>query len=65
MVYAELIPESERSCRIADCNRSEQVKQIVVHGCTESGLEASVAISVEPFRLPAPELSGEPVMKKE
>ena len=47
-VYVELIPETEHSCRIENRNHSEQEKQLVVHACTESGLEAAVAISVEP-----------------
>lgn len=64
-VYAELIPETEHSCRIENRNHSEQEKQLVVHACTESGLEAAVAISVEPCLFPAPKLTGEPVMKME
>ncbi len=61
-VYAELIQETECSCRIAGSNHSDKVKQVVVHACTESGLEAAAAIFVEPCRLPAPELLGEPVV---
>jgi hypothetical protein len=64
-VYVELIPETEHSCRIENRNHSEQEKQLVVHACTESGLEAAVAISVEPCLFPAPKLTGEPVMKME
>lgn len=62
--YANLNSEAECSCRIAGCNRSEEAKQIVVHASTESGLEAAVAILVEPCLLPAPKLLGEPVVEK-
>ena len=52
--YAVLYQSGDSSCMVEGCNSSPESKEIVVCACTESGLEAAVSITVEPYLLDAP-----------
>lgn len=52
--YAVLRQSGDSSCMVEGCNSSPESKEIVVCACTESGLEAAVPLTVEPYLLDAP-----------
>lgn len=63
-VFAELTQDGEDSCVIRGCNHGPEAREIVVHACTESGLEAAAALTVEPYPIPAPVFVKNPVIRK-
>lgn len=58
--YAILHQIGDNSCTVEGCNRSSESKKIVICACTESGLQAAVPLTVEPYLLEAPACIREP-----
>lgn len=51
-------------CTVEGCNRGPEARKVVVHACTESGLEAAAELTVEPCLLQAPVLKQTPYIRK-
>lgn len=58
--YIVLHKNGDGTYTVEGCNRDPESKETVICACTESGLEASVAITVEPYLLEAPVCVQEP-----
>ncbi len=62
--YARLEQDTDQTCRIEGRNDGPGAREVVVSACTESGLEAAAAITVEPYPIPAPVCLEKPVILK-
>ena len=63
-VYVILHQNGNRSCMLEGCNRSLESKEIILHAYTESGLEAAVSLTVEPYLLEEPYCVQKPSLVK-
>lgn len=52
-------------CVVEGCNHGPEARKVVVHACTESGLEAAAEVTVEPYLLQAPVLELIPYIRKD
>lgn len=52
--YIVLHKNGDGTYTVEGCNRGPESKEAVICACTESGLEASVALTVEPYLIQAP-----------
>ena len=62
--FISLRPNGDNTCTVEGHNRSPEAKEAVIHAYTDSGLEAAVAVTVEPYLLDAPEFAQEPALVK-
>ena len=56
--------DAEGSCIVEGCNHSPEAREVVVHACTEGGLEAAVVVMVEPYPVQAPVFLQAPILRK-
>lgn len=62
--FVKMTQDGEDSCIVEGCNHGSEAREVVIHACTESGLEAAAAVTVEPYLLPAPVFVKSPVIRK-
>ena len=62
--YVTLSQNGDNACKIEGCNRSPEAKGAVIYACTDSGLEAAAAVTVQPYLLKAPVFIKDPKFKK-
>lgn len=60
--FAVLRDNGDGSCTLNGSNNSGDVREIVINAYSESGLEASAAVTIEPFVIDAPKLVGNPYL---
>ena len=63
--YITLRNNEANICTVEGCNLSPEAKEAVIYACTDSGLEAAVTVTVEPYLLKAPEFVRYPILTKE
>lgn len=62
--YVKLTQNADASCVVEGCSHEPEEREIVICACTESGLEAAAAVTVEPYLIQAPVFAETPRMVK-
>ena len=62
--FLHIRKNGSNSCIAEGCNHGPEVRKVVVHACTESGLEAAAEVKVEPYLLQAPLFEQAPIIRK-
>lgn len=61
--YVEIRQETDDSCTVKGCNSGPETRKVMIHACTESGLEAAEMMTVEPYLLQAPVFLKSPCIR--
>lgn len=62
--FVNIRQDTEDSCDVEGRNHGVETRKVIIHACTESGLEAAAELSVEPYLLQAPEFVQAPCIRK-
>ncbi len=63
--YVTIRQEGDASCVVTGCNHGTEAREVVIRACTENGLEAAVAVTVEPYLQPAPAFLKAPCIRRD